>query len=88
MRRMLIAAFIAASAALTGVAPVEAGAYRAAPTETQYANGVQQVEHYYGHRRHKKYYKRRHYEPVCFWKKIRRYDSYGNLIVKRIKVCE
>lgn len=27
------------------------------------------------------------YEPVCFVKKIRRYDDWGNLYVKRVRVC-
>lgn len=33
------------------------------------------VTHYYGHQRH------------SFWKKIKRYDKWGNLIVKRVKIC-
>ena len=27
------------------------------------------------------------YEPYCFIKKIKSYDYYGNVIIKRIKVC-
>ena len=27
------------------------------------------------------------YQPTCFIKKIKSYDYYGNVIVKRIKVC-
>ena len=27
------------------------------------------------------------YQPTCFIKKIKSYDYYGNVIIKRIKVC-
>ena len=27
------------------------------------------------------------YQPYCFIKKIKSYDYYGNVIIKRIKVC-
>jgi hypothetical protein len=27
------------------------------------------------------------YEPYCFVKKVKTYDYYGNVIVKKIRVC-
>ncbi|MCR6500611.1 hypothetical protein MUO32_16305 [Shinella sp. CPCC 101442] len=27
------------------------------------------------------------YQPYCFIKKIKSYDYYGNIVIKRIKVC-
>ena len=27
------------------------------------------------------------YQPHCFVKKVKSYDYYGNLVIKRIKVC-
>ena len=27
------------------------------------------------------------YQPHCFIKKVKSYDYYGNLVIKRIKVC-
>lgn len=27
------------------------------------------------------------YEPACFVKKVKTYDYYGNVIVKKIRVC-
>jgi hypothetical protein len=27
------------------------------------------------------------YQPYCFVKKIKSYDYYGNVVIKRIKVC-
>jgi len=26
--------------------------------------------------------------PDCFWKKVKRYDKWGNLIVRKIRVCD
>lgn len=28
------------------------------------------------------------YQPHCFVKKIKSYDYYGNLVIKKIKVCK
>lgn len=36
---------------------------------------VELATHYYGHK------------PKCFFKKIKKYDYYGNLIIKKVKVC-
>ena len=27
------------------------------------------------------------YQPYCFVKKVRRYDDWGNVYVKRVRVC-
>ena len=27
------------------------------------------------------------YQPTCFVKKIKSYDYYGNLIVKKVRIC-
>ena len=27
------------------------------------------------------------YQPTCFIKKIKSYDYYGNLLIKRVRVC-
>ena len=74
MRILLSAAAIVAFS-ITSFGPAEAappvGAMKATPAEAS----VQFVGHYYGH-------------PVrCWWKKVRRYDAYGNLVIRRVKVC-
>ena len=28
------------------------------------------------------------YQPHCFIKKVKSYDYYGNLVIKKIKVCK
>ena len=39
------------------------------------ASNIELATHYYGHK------------PKCFYKKIKKYDYYGNLIIKKVKVC-
>ena len=82
MRKLIIASIVAAGAALTFAAPSQAG-YYGNTYGGGYYGGYTNVDHYYGHKRHYK----RHYEPQCWIKKIRKYDYYGNLVVKRIRVC-
>lgn len=87
MRKLIIASIVAAGAALSFAAPSEAGGYYGGGYNDGYhGGGYGQVDHYYGHKRH--YYKKTYYEPNCWIKKIRKYDYYGNLVVKRIRVCD
>jgi len=39
------------------------------------AGPVELATHYYGHK------------PKCFYKKIKKYDYYGNLVIRKVKVC-
>jgi hypothetical protein len=39
------------------------------------ASNVELATHYYGHK------------PKCFFKKIKKYDYYGNIVFKKVKVC-
>ena len=73
MRKFIIAAAIATTAALSFAAPSQAGYYGG------HNNG------YYGG--HNKGYYGGHYQSYCFVKKVRFYDYYGNLRFKRIRVC-
>jgi hypothetical protein len=34
-----------------------------------------------------RYYEPTYYEPACFWKKKRVYDDYGNVYVRRVRIC-
>ncbi|OBZ96938.1 hypothetical protein ADU59_04265 [Pararhizobium polonicum] len=86
MRKLIIASIVAAGAALSFAAPSEAGGYYGGGyNDGYYGGGYDTVDHSYGHRRH--HYKRSYYEPQCWIKKVRQYDYYGNLVVKRIRVC-
>ena len=74
MRNIILSAAIAALSFGAFAAPSLAGMMPDATT-IQPASGVELATHYYGHR------------PKCFWKTVRKYDYYGNLIVKKVKVC-
>ena len=86
MRTLIIACIVAVSTALSFAAPSQAGGYYGGGNDGYYGGGYSQVDHYYGHKR--RHYKRTYYEPNCWIKKIRKYDHYGNLVVKRIRVCD
>ena len=74
MRKIILSAAIAI---------LSVGAYPAASiagmmpdvTTIRTASAVELATHYYGHK------------PKCFWKKIKKYDYYGNLVIKKVKVC-
>jgi hypothetical protein len=34
------------------------------------------------------YYNSYDYQPHCFIKKVKSWDYYGNLVIKRVKVCK
>ena len=49
-------------------------------------------KHHYGHHHghhhgHKIWIGGHHYGDYCFVKKIKRYDDWGNLYIKRVRVC-
>ncbi|WP_421579913.1 hypothetical protein [Shinella sp. M31] len=77
MRKFLLSAVIATLAAVSFAAPSQAGGFYVGFGGHHGWGGHHggYVSHDYGHRRH------------CFWKKIKRYDYWGNLVIKRVKVC-
>ncbi len=86
MRKAIISAVVAAIAAISFAAPSQAGGF---------SIGVGG----YGHHHHggnfsvgfydNGYYGGNYYyEPACFTKKVKVYDKWGNLKIKKIKVCE
>ena len=71
MRTIMLASAIAA---LSFVAPSFAGVMPDA-TSLRQTSLVELATHYYGHK------------PKCFFKKIKKHDYYGNVIIKKVKVC-
>lgn len=74
MRKFVMSAVVATIAAVSFAAPSQAGFY------IGFGHGWGghhhgYVTHYYGHHRH------------CFWKKIKRYNKWGHVVYKRVKVC-
>ncbi|MCJ8054331.1 hypothetical protein GB928_009190 [Shinella curvata] len=74
MRRIMLVSAIAALSFCTLSASALAGMMPDA-TGIRSPGAVEFVTHYYGHK------------PKCFWKKIKKYDYYGNLVIKKVKVC-
>ena len=76
MRKFIMSAVVATVAAVSFAAPSQAGGfYFGIGGGPGWGGHHGYVSHYYGHHRH------------CFWKKIKRYNKWGHLVVKRVKVC-
>ncbi|MEI2302490.1 hypothetical protein [Ensifer sp. MJa1] len=84
MRKIIIAAAVAVTAAISFAAPSQAGSITIGFGNGYYGHGwnghVGYVGGYYGN----SYY---YDEPYCFIKKVKRYDHYGNLYFKKIRIC-
>lgn len=74
MRKFILSAVVATVAAVSFAAPSQAGFYIGFGGHG-WGGHHGYVSHYDGHYRH------------CFWKKIKRYNKWGHLVVKRVKVC-
>lgn len=74
MRNILVSLAVTAMSFGASAAPSLAGMMPDAAT-IRPASAVELATHYYGHK------------PKCFWKKIKKYDYYGNLVIKKVKVC-
>lgn len=82
MRNLIITSVIATFAALSFAAPSHAGGYYGGGYNDCYDGGG------YSQPQRRQSYRTAYYEPTCWIKKIRKYDYYGNLVVKRIRVCD
>jgi hypothetical protein len=87
MRKLIISAAVAALAAVSFATPSLAGGHG-----------------YHGHHGHHRggfsigffdtgyygggYYGSGYYEPSCYIKKVKRWDKWGNLRIKKIKICD
>jgi len=85
MRKFIVAAAVAVTAAISFVAPSQAGGFSIGFSDGYYGHGwsgrVGYVDSYYGG---PYYYED---EPYCFLKTVKRYDSYGNRYYKKIRIC-
>ncbi len=80
MRKFIISAVVATVAAASFAAPSQAGGFSFG---FGHGKGYVTVGGYgHGH-----YYSDYGYEPHCFIKKVKRWDKWGNLRIKRIRVC-
>lgn len=78
MRKFILSAVVATVAAVSFAAPSQAGGFYfgfgGGHGHGWGGHHGGYVSHYYGHNH-------------CFWKKIKRYNKWGHLVVKRVKVC-
>ena len=77
MRKFIVSATVALVAAVSFAAPSQAGGLYIDIGGGHGWGGHHHgyVSDYYGHHRH------------CHWKKIKRYNKWGELVIKRVKVC-
>lgn len=82
MRKILLSAVVATVAALSFAAPSQAGDFSIG---IGFGNGGWGHGHGWGHRAHVTVYDDDGYD--CFWKKVKRYDKWGNLVIRKVQVC-
>ncbi|OCP14594.1 hypothetical protein BBX50_12235 [Ensifer sp. LC11] len=85
MRKFIIAAAVAVTAAISFAAPSQAGSISIGFGHGHYGHGWGgQIGYVGGHYGGRYYYDD---EPYCFIKKVKRYDHYGNVYFKKIRIC-
>jgi hypothetical protein len=76
MRKFILSAVVATVAAVSFAAPSQAGGFSIGFGHGHgwkgHHGGYITVYDGYGH---------------CFWKKVRRYNKWGHLVIKRVRVC-
>lgn len=82
MRKILLSAVVATVAALSFAAPSQAGGLSIG---FGFGDGWGHGHHGWGHGAHVRVYD--DYDYDCFWKKVKRYDKWGNLVIKRVRIC-
>ncbi len=87
MRKIMLSAVVATVAALSFAAPSQAGGLSIG---FDFGGG-----HGWGHNKHGHGWGHSQvtfydddYGYDCFWKKVKHYDKWGNLIIKKVRVCE
>jgi len=77
MRKFLMSAVVATLAAVSFAAPSQAGGFYFGVGGHGWGhhNRHHGYSHSYGHHRH------------CFWKKVKRYDKWGHVVFRSVKVC-
>ncbi|OJF90098.1 hypothetical protein [Pararhizobium antarcticum] len=91
MRTVILYAIIAVTAAVSFAAPSQAGGFSLGfgdgyVTIGGYGNGY--GHHHYGHKNKHHYNSDYGYEPTCYIKKIKKWDQWGNVYFKKIKICD
>ncbi|MCF3641221.1 hypothetical protein LXM94_14690 [Rhizobium sp. TRM95111] len=74
MRKIMLSAVVATVAAVSFAAPSQAGGVYFGFGHGHHHGGYVTVYDGYGY-------------GHCHWKKIRRYNKWGDLVIKRVRVC-
>jgi hypothetical protein len=86
MRKIMLSAVVATVAALSFAAPSQAGGFSIGFGHGHGGWGHGGWGHGHGHGTHVTVYDDYGYD--CFWKKVKRYDKWGNLVIKKIRICD
>lgn len=85
MRRIMLSAAVATFAALSFAAPSSAGDFSIGFGFGHGWGHGHGRGHGWGHGAHVQVYDDYGYD--CFWKKVKRYDAWGNLVIRKVRVC-
>ncbi|WP_075288925.1 hypothetical protein [Pararhizobium arenae] len=88
MRKIIISAAAIALATISFAAPSQAGGFSigfGGYGHHGHHHGGNFSIGFYDNGYHGGHY---YYEPTCFIKKVKKYDKWGNLKIKKIKICE
>ena len=83
MRKFIMSAAVATIAVLSFAAPSQAGGFSIGFGHGHHGHGYG----HFGFSVHDGGYYGGYYEPSCYIKKVKKWDKWGNLHVKKIKVC-
>ncbi|WLR92093.1 hypothetical protein [Shinella zoogloeoides] len=86
MRKIMLSAVVATVAALSFAAPSQAGGFSIGFGHGHGGWDHGGWGHGHGHGAHVTVYDDYGYD--CFWKKVKRYDKWGNLVIKKIRICD
>ena len=86
MRNLLIASFVAAAATLASVVPVQTAGFGISFGDAYFGSYNQGGPYYRHHRRHFVQYG--DWPSDCYVRKIRKYDRHGNLVVRKVRLCD
>lgn len=85
MRKIMLSAVVATIAALSFAAPSQAGGLSIG---FDFGGGHGWGHGHHGHGHSQVTFYDDDYGYDCFWKKVKHYDKWGNLIIKKVRVCE
>jgi hypothetical protein len=84
MRKSIMSAVVASIAVLIFAVPSQAGGFSIGFGHGHHGHGYG----HFGFNVHDGGYYGGYYEPSCIIKKVKKWDKWGNLHVKKVKICD